>query len=138
MTTVPPAKPTVIEGEFEMKNRQVIVFTGWTLPAMRDANMLVKEKPLTQYAGPGLAVEWAEIEGPIDPWPPPGYQRLFAGVPLKATSIAKAEAAGQPPPKHPEPRPDGWWIYDPLVPAPAKPKEDAERLMRAFLPLAFR
>src|SRR6516162_4019774 len=30
------------------------------------------------------------------------------------------------------------YIYDPLVVAPAKPREDAERLMRSFLPLAFR
>lgn len=133
-----PNKSTVIDGEFELKQRQHIVFAGWSLPAMRSPNQLTKDKPLDQYNGPGLAVQWVEIEGPIDPWPPLGYQRLFAGVPLKPASVARLEAAGQPVPPPPAKRPDNWWIYDPLVPSPAKPREDAERLMRAFLPQAFR
>ena len=41
-------------------------------------------------------------------------------------------------PPEPKKRPDNWWIYDPLTIAPKEPKKDAERLMRAFLPVAFR
>ena len=37
------------------------------------------KKPIEEYTGPGLLVEWLKIEGPIDPWPPPSYERLFAG-----------------------------------------------------------
>jgi len=135
---VPADKPTVIEGEFELKQRQMIVFAGWTLPAMRTVDQLTKGKPLDQYTGPGLAVQWVEIEGPIDPWPPSGYERLFAGVPLKSTSVARAEAEGRPVPPQPARRSLDSYIYDPLVPAPARPREDAERLMRSFLTLAFR
>jgi hypothetical protein len=93
---------------------------------------------LDQYTGPGLAVQWVEVEGPVDAWPSPGYQRLFAGVPLKPQSVAKAEAEGRPAPPQPAKRPLDSYIYDPLVLAPAKPRQDAERLIRAFLPLAFR
>ena len=83
-------------------------------------------------------VEWLKIEGPVDPWPPSGYQRLFAGVPLKPRSVAKAEAEGKTPPKIPAQRSESDWAADPLVPASAHPKEDAERLVRDFLPRAFR
>lgn len=132
---VPADKATILEGEFELTTRKVVVISGWTLPGERE---LGKKAAGENYPGPGLVVEWLKIEGPLDPWPPEGYQRLFAGVPLKAKSVAAAEAQGQVPPKIPDPRPEGGWIYDPLVIASAKPKEDADRLIRAFLPRAFR
>ncbi len=132
---VPAGKPTLVEGEFDMKQRQVMVFAGWSLPTVREFG---NHQPLDKYTGPGLAVEWLEIEGPLDPWPPAGYQRLFDGVPLKPRSVARAEAEGRPVPPPPAKRPDNWWLYDPLTVAPAKPRADAERLMRAFLPRAFR
>ena len=132
---VPPGKPTIIEGEFDLKARHMIVFTGWSLPTLRNMPS-VGTGPLDKYTGPGLAVEWLEVEGPIEPWPGVGYDRLFAGLPLKQTSIAKLIADGKPEPNT-KPRPDSF-TYDPLTPASAKPRDDADRLMRAFLPLAFR
>ncbi|HEX3149290.1 MAG TPA: DUF1592 domain-containing protein [Gemmataceae bacterium] len=132
---VPADKPTEFEEVIDLHARKLVVFSGWSLPGMRSTPMLGKS--LDGYTGPGLAIQWVEIEGPLDPWPPAGYERLFAGVPLKATSVVRAEAAGQPVPPQAKRTPDSY-IYDPLVPAPAKPKEGAERLMRAFLPLAFR
>ena len=90
------------------------------------------KKPIDEYTGPGLLVEWLKIEGPFDPLPPPGYQRLFAGVPLKPRSVAKAEAKGKTPPRSPTKRSEYDWAADPLVPASAHPKEDAERLIRDF------
>ena len=50
------------------------------------------KKPIDEYDGPGLLVEWLKIEGPIDAFPPPSYDNLFAGVPLKARSVVKAES----------------------------------------------
>jgi hypothetical protein len=131
---VPADKTTVIEGEFDLKQRQAIVFVGWSLPGPREWGQKLPD----MKTAPGLAVEWVEIEGPTDAWPPVGYQRLFAGVPLKPQSVARAEAEGRPAPPQPAKRPLDSYIYDPLVMAPAKPREDAERLMKAFLPLAFR
>jgi mono/diheme cytochrome c family protein len=131
---VPANKATVIEAEFELKQRQAIVVVGWSLPTLRDFG----QKTLDKHTGPGLAVEWLEIEGPLDLWPPAGYQRLFADVPLKPQSVARAEAEGRPVPPQPAKRPPESYIYDPLVVAAAKPHADAERLLRSFLPLAFR
>jgi len=134
----PADKPAVIEGEFELRPREVIVLNGWSLPEEREVQRAAQGRKPGSDPGPGLAVQWVEIEGPLGPWPPAGYQRLFGDVPLKPQSVARAEAEGRPVPPQPANRPDGWWIYDPLVVAPAKPREDAERLMRAFLPQAFR
>jgi hypothetical protein len=135
---VPAGTAAVLSGEFELNAREMIVFAGWSLPTTREFDDSHKGKALDGYRGPGLAVQWVEIEGPLDPWPPPGYQRLFAGVPLKPGSVARAEAEGRPVPPEPAKRGDQWWIHDPLAVAPAKPREDADRLIRAFLPLAFR
>ncbi len=56
------------------------------------------------YQGPGLAMEWVEVEGPLyESWPPPGHQRLFGEVNLDIATHA-----------------------------------DAERVLREFLPRAFR
>jgi hypothetical protein len=135
---VPADKAAVIEGEFELKAREVIVFAGWSLPGAREYEESHKGKSLGPQPGPGLAVEWVEIEGPLDPWPSPGYRRLFPGVPLKPASVARAEAEGRPVTPEPAKRPDQWWIYDPLVVAPSKPRQDVQRLIRSFLPVAFR
>jgi hypothetical protein len=96
------------------------------------------KKPIEEYIGPGLLIEWLKIEGPVGEWPPKSYTSLFADVPLKARSVAKAEAEGKKPPTIPAVRSEYAWNADPLVPASAKPKEDAERLIRSFLPRAFR
>ena len=131
---VPADKPTVLGGEFLLKPREVIVFNGWSLMSENEFQRKGKKvKP-----GAALAVHWIEIEGPLGDWPPAGYRSLFDGVPLKPASVARAEAEGRPVPPQPAKRPDGWWIYDPLVLTPKKPRQDAERLMRSFLPRAFR
>ncbi len=136
---VPAGQPAVIEEDFELRQRQVMVFAGWSLPSPREFERVHKDRKLDDDPKlPGLAVHWIEIEGPLGPWPTEGYRRLFDGVPLKPQSVAKAEASGQPVPPQPVNRPDGWWQYDPLVPGPSKPREDAERLLRSFLPRAFR
>jgi hypothetical protein len=70
---VPAGKATVIEGEFDLKDRQHVVFVGWSLPKMGGFGM----KPIDLKTAPGFAIEWLEIEGPINLWPPQGYERLF-------------------------------------------------------------
>jgi hypothetical protein len=135
---VPADKAAVFEIEVELKEREIIVIAGWALPGPRAFSEKRKEAPVGTYSGPGLAVEWIEIEGPLEEWPPPGYRRLFGDVPLRPASVARLVAQGKPAPPEPAARGDQWWIYDPLVPSPLRPREDAERLIRAFLPVAFR
>lgn len=130
---IPAGKPSIIEFDVDLKRYQQFVLnylTGW--------DIRVFKKPIEEYNGPGLVVESIKIEGPTDAFPPPAYQTLFAGVPLQARSVAKAEAEGSRPPVISGKRSLDAWQNDPLVPASANPRLDAERLIRTFLPRAFR
>ena len=47
-----------------------------------------------EYTGPGVAIPWVEIEGPLmETWPPIGRQRLLGNVDLKAGTLADADKA---------------------------------------------
>ncbi len=130
---IPVGKPQVIEFEFDLARRQQFVvnlLTTWDIRRFK--------KPIEEYDGPGLFVEWLKVEGPIDAYPPASYNTLFSGVPLKARSVVKAEATGAKAPAIPPSRNADQWYADPLVPDSTDPKKDAERLIRAFLPRAFR
>ncbi len=39
-------------------------------------------------------VEWMQVDGPLDAFPPASYKNLFGDVPLKARSVVKAEHGG--------------------------------------------
>lgn len=91
------------------------------------------------FTGPGIAVDWLDIEGPFhDVWPPVSHQVLFGDLPL-----AEPEAGQNPPVRKKvrqigagqnRPDPDqGLWTV-----ASAEPLADAEQLLAAFLPKAFR
>jgi hypothetical protein len=42
-------------------------------------------KFLTDYVGPGVAIDWYEVEGPIfESWPPESHRRLFGDLPIAA------------------------------------------------------
>jgi hypothetical protein len=130
---IPPGKPQVVEFEFDLKDHQAFVANLLTLWDIRTF-----KKPISEYTGLGLRVDWIKVEGPIDAFPPPSYQTLFAGVPMKARSVAKAEHEGAKPPTISDKRTEQQWNSDPLVPVSLHPKQDAERLIRDFLPRAFR
>src|SRR5262249_53125591 len=72
---MPPGKPTIVEfvEKLEAKNcmRLVVDGLGVTPPVIEKA---VAEN----YKGPGLAVQWVEIDGPLhETWPPPSHRLLF-------------------------------------------------------------
>ena len=72
---VPAGEPLVIEEEFDLREREVMVFAGWSLPHPREFERVHKGRNLdTNPTLPGLAVHWIEIEGPLGPWPPLGYR----------------------------------------------------------------
>jgi hypothetical protein len=96
---------------------------------------------------PGVAVEWIEIEGPInEQWPPASHVALFGDLPVKTWT----KELGVPKPaqqKWPNGNPGAFPtdIYGhrgekrPDVYVESKePQKDAEKLLRAFLPRAFR
>lgn len=47
------------------------------------------------YTGPGIAIDWLEVEGPLhESWPPESHRRLFADLPLLPFD---ANTGGRPP-----------------------------------------
>jgi len=130
---IPPGEPKVVEYEIELERNQgfvVNLLTYWDIRGTK--------KTLDEHTGSGLRIEWLKIEGPINPFPGPAYANLFGNLPLKAQSIAKAENEGAKPVFNGKNWTVDNWYADPLVPVSAAPKEDAARLIRAFLPRAFR
>ncbi|MBL9113482.1 MAG: DUF1592 domain-containing protein [Verrucomicrobiaceae bacterium] len=129
----PPGEPRVIETEIALEAGEAFVLQlqlNWDIRATK--------KPIEEHTGPGFLIEWLEIEGPIDPFPSQAYRTLFGTAELMPRSVAKAKAEGK--------RTQDWskrnniyqWLNDPLEPVSATPKEDAEKLLRAFIPRVFR
>jgi mono/diheme cytochrome c family protein len=80
----------------------------------------------TTYPGAGLAVQTVEVEGPLyDSWPPESHRKLFGDLPLEPTSPKREGKKG----RTQTPR---------LVVTSKDPADDAERVIRAFAPRAFR
>lgn len=113
------------------------------------------------YTGPCVAVDWVEVEGPLnETWPPASHRRLFGDLPIAKLPIerrkskqeqADADATARPVLRVPPPpaRHSGavpnhhdfdefkknqpvWTVASPL------PRQDAVRLLADFLPRAFR
>jgi len=113
---VPADKPTVVEfvDHLEAANtiRLVVDRLGVTPPQ-------VERVGAENYKGPGLAVQWIEVEGPLqDSWPPASQRRLFG-------DLAQA----------PAPTADS---RDRREVVSKQPAADAERLLRAFTRRAWR
>ena len=109
---VPADKPTVIEftEQLEPENRIRILAEG--LPALPPA---VEKIGADKYTGPGLVIQWVDVEGPIlESWPPPSHKAIFGD--LKLTRIA----------------PERFEVVS------SQPMIDAERILRDFARRAFR
>ena len=101
-----------------------------------------------KHVGPGVALDWFEIEGPLNPvWPPASHTRLFGQLPIKPFVAGN----GVVPPRREKVRSFGGYLpsmYFDLTPAEREPKletahsdhpvEDARKLLADFLPHAFR
>lgn len=129
----PPGAPRVIEAEIDLEAGEAFVLQlqlNWDIRATK--------KPIEEHTGPGFLIDWLEIEGPVDAFPTQSYRTLFGDAELMPKSVAKAKAEGK--------RTQDWskrnniyqWLNDPLEPVTATPKEDADTLLRAFIPRAFR
>ncbi len=110
----------------------------------------VSQEPGTAggYSGPGIAIDWYEVEGPIhESWPPESHRRLFGDLPIQPLD---ARQFAHLPPRQPVKqiayhcRPYNGDIAradrDPPLESVASstPDEDATRLLSVFLPRAFR
>ncbi len=102
------------------------------------------------YTGPGIALDWFEVEGPIfEQWPPKSHQALFGDLPIQKFA---ADSGLLPPKREPvrqRSRNGGTRPPDRDIPkeekepplesvASGEPLVDAARLLGRFLPRAFR
>src|SRR5262249_58238553 len=115
-TDVPPGKPPVnkLAEKRERSNRWRFVVDG-----LGGIPPQVEKIGADKYTGPGLAIQWVEIEGPLhESWPPPSHRRLFGD--LKQAPAPTAEDRAR------------------MEVVSKEPLADAERLLRAFLRRASR
>lgn len=95
------------------------------------------------FTGPGIAVDWLDIEGPLhDVWPPRSHRVLFGDLSLAEFKPAERPGIRAPLRKQvrqlgagrnrPDPSPGLWTVHS------EQPLVDADRLLASFLPRAFR
>ncbi len=95
------------------------------------------------FTGPGIAVDWLDIEGPLhDVWPPRSHRVLFGDLPLAEFKPAERPGVRAPQRKQvrqlgagrnrPDPSQGLWTVSS------EQPLVDADRLLATFLPKAFR
>lgn len=116
---------------------------GFNSASLAPAANYYKKKRAMEFTGPGVAVDWLDVEGPLyETWPPQSHRLLFGDLPL--VEFKAAEHPGvRPPPRgrprqigaglnRPDPEPGLWTVYS------NEPLKDADRLLASFLPKLFR
>ena len=108
-------KPTLTEFTDHFEARDHIRISPYGLANAQTVTKVGAEK----YDGPGLGIEWVEVEGPLhDAWPPESHRRIFGDMPQGKAPIdnysQRVEVVSE----------------QPLV--------DAERILRKFAERAFR
>ncbi|HEV3439901.1 MAG TPA: DUF1592 domain-containing protein [Gemmata sp.] len=111
----PAEKPAIIEFSDHLEARSTIRIHPYGLAGAQTVTKLGAEK----YEGPGLAIQWVEVEGPLhDVWPPASHTRIFGNL-----SQGKAPTYNRP---------------DRVEVVSKNPELDAERIIRDFAKRAFR
>lgn len=111
----PADKATVIEFVDHLEARNTIRLLPYGLATAQAVNKIGADK----YEGPGLAVQWIEVEGPLhDTWPPESHRRIFGDLPQAPAPIYNVRNRVEVVSKNHE--------------------ADAERILRSFLRRAFR
>ena len=142
----PSLEPQVHEFEAWLEPNDALLFNT---ASMESVHVYHRKGQAKEYQGPGIAIDWLDVEGPVyDDWPPPGHKRLFGDLPIERferkspADVAPARPAWGKDrrrdsvyPHSPEThgKVDGVWAV-----ASARPREDAARLLTPFLARAFR
>jgi mono/diheme cytochrome c family protein len=118
-----PGAPQILEFTHRLKPFEVICMSseglGGEIVALWKKNK--KFPTAEEYKGPGAAVQWIEMEGPLNQtWPPESHRRLFGDLPLV-----------------PLPKEKGKTTIAHVVKS-TEPEADAERLLRKFATQAYR
>jgi hypothetical protein len=144
--TAPSMKSNETEITEWLDAHESIVFDPVSIPwnGLRIGQVAGRAK---KHVGPGVAIDWFEIEGPLNAsWPPESHKRLFGDLPI--TTMTTSDVI---PPQRDEVRSIGGYVpsmhFD-LTPQERKPpletvqstqpEADARKLLTTFLPKAFR
>ena len=104
-------EPTVVEWTDHLEARSHIRIHPYGLAVAQTVNKI----GAAEYPGPGLAVQWVEVEGPIhEQWPPASHRQIFGDLPQKPDKNRRLEVVSE------------------------HPAADATRILRAFTRRAFR
>lgn len=135
----PSLKPTEHEIVAWLNPGETIVFNAASLARLRVSE---KKGRAADYIGPGIAIDWLDIEGPlVSEWPEASHKRVFGDLPL----VEFDDKAGANPPRRPlikqtVPSANPRYIMPrkPWTVASAAPEDDAQRRLADFLPRLFR
>lgn len=73
----PPGEPRMFEFVDFMEPRTTISILPYGLPSAQTVSVIGADT----YDGPGLAVNWVEVEGPLNEvWPPVSHRRIFGDL----------------------------------------------------------
>ncbi len=111
----PADTPAVTEFIRPLEARNTIRLLPYGLAAAQH----VHKAGAKEWKGPGLAVQWIDVEGPLnDTWPPESHRRIFGDLPQKPAPLynqsQRVEVVSE------------------------SPLDDAERILRNFTQRAFR
>lgn len=111
----PADKPTIVEFTDNLEARSTIRIHPYGLAPSGVVHKIGADK----YEGPGLAIQYVEVEGPLhDTWPPTSHSRIFGDLPQGKAATYN--------------RPNRVEVIS------KNPEVDAERILRAFAQRAFR
>jgi hypothetical protein len=120
-----------LAGYFDVNSQPTInefttrLSTGKTIRVVPYGTRVTSWNQAASEKGPGLAVQWVELEGPlIDRWPPESQRRVFAEMPIE---IVNADAMKRNRRVQP--------IYEVVSDAP---QLDATAILKRLLPKIFR
>jgi hypothetical protein len=111
----PADKPTVVEFVHFMEPRTSLTILPYGLATAQAVNKVGADA----FEGPGLALHWMEVEGPLyDAWPPESHRRIFGDLPQKPAPVYRQSNRVE-------------VVSD-------QPFVDADRILRPFIRRAFR
>jgi hypothetical protein len=119
-----PGEPQTIELLAWMPARFMIEITPW---GINDSDNPIRKQGPNNYPGPGLAVQYVDIEGPIvDPFPSPGHHLIFDGLDRREIE-----------PSNPSHKTKSW--YRPQFEIVSKdPESDSRKVIQRVARKAFR
>lgn len=121
---MPADKARVVEFTTTLKNNEHILIQADNVG--RDAkNQGVYNVPVEEFTGPGIALQWIEVEGPLgDGWPATSVKKLFGDTPVKTLERRQMKSRNN--------RPEGFEL------APVDAKASVKPLLESFAARAFR